>query len=498
MHDDISWRSAPCDRIWTFAALLLAVLGIGAGWPLLLRTTAALQIDYNEGWNAYRDQLAAHLVPLYGSPPDLEITNYPPLSFHLIGLLSHLTGDVTLTGRVISLLSLASVCLLIRVIARQFDAPGNAASCAGLLFAVWLLVWMPNRIGVNDPQLLGMAFEMLGFFCFIRRSESAAALPASALLFAFAVFTKHNLVALPLGAGATLLLNREWRRLSRWATAGLLAAAALFLASEAIDGPYFLAHMMRARAFQLSNILAESGLYLLVFLPCFAIATAWTYRNRSSIRRRPLVLGWLAAHLTAFVFSGGDGTGHNIFFEAIVLDAIIVVIAFRDFFAQRDSGSPAVAALLLALPMLFPLCLLPGKVSASFSEWHALPRLQSEFAKGVSLLRNSALPVLCENLLMCYAAGKPSAFDPFYVLDQIQMGRLDGCRIVELVESQRLGVVEIGDTDVPAPATRRRFTGPFMQALAQRYKVVLRTPELAIWMPAEAAQSPPATPCPSP
>jgi hypothetical protein len=504
MHDNIGQRSAapegtttPCERIWAITALLLAVITISAGWPLLLRTTAALQIDYNEGWNAYRDQLAAHLVPLYSTPPALEITNYPPLSFHLVGLLSHLTGDVTITGRILSLISLAIVCLVIRSITRQFansDCPGT---CAALLFAVWLEVWMPNRIGVNDPQLLGMAFEMMGFYYFIKHSGSGRGMRTSAVLFSLAVFTKHNLIALPLGAGASLLINREWRLLSRWVTAGLLSVALLFLATEIVDGPYFLAHMMRARAYQLSDALWQSIPYLLVFLPFFGIAAAWVHRNRFSARRRPLALSWLAAHVMAFVFSGGDGTGRNMFFEAIVLDAIIVVIAFRDLFARRGSGSAMVAALLLAVPMLFPLCLLPGRVSASMREWHELPRLQDEFARGVSLLRSPASPILCENLLMCYRAGEPSAFDPFFVLDQIKTGRINECEILDLVESQRLGAVEIGDMDAPEPATRLRFTKPFMQALSRRYKVVLRTPRFTILMPADGPQLPAATgmPC---
>jgi hypothetical protein len=488
--------TTPHGRIWTVAAMILAVTAVGAGWPLLLRATYLLQIDYNEGWNAYRDLLAAHWVPLYGKPPDLEITNYPPLSFHLVGLLSHLTAEATITGRMLSLVSLGVVCLASRAIARQFVASGHASTCAALLFVVWLEAWMPTRIGVNDPQLLGMVFEMLGFTCFIKAPVLGRRMLASAAFFAIAIFTKHNLVALPLGAGASLLVGRQWRLLSRWAAAGLIFAVLLLGASRMVDGPYFLAHMLRARAYLLSNVVAESGPYLLVFLPPFAIAAVWVQRNWHDARRRPLALSWLAAHATAFAFSAGDGTGHNIFFEAIVLDAIIAVIAFEDRLARRAAAAPGAAAFLFGLAMFFPLSLLPGKVSAGLSEWHQLARLQDEFAGGVSLLRSAASPVVCENLLMCSLAGKPSAFDPFFVLDQLRTGRIDECAIVDLVEKQRLGAVQIGDSDAPEPATRRRFTSLFMQALSRRYQVVLQTPQFTILLPAGKGQLPSATGAP--
>jgi hypothetical protein len=50
--------------------------------------------------------------------------------------------------------------------------------------------------------------------------------------------------------------------------------------------------------------------------------------------------------------------------------------------------------------------------------------------------------------------------------------------------AQRFGAVEIGSTDTPERARQIRFTGAFMQALARRYKVALRTPDFVIWVPA--------------
>jgi hypothetical protein len=118
------------------------------------------------------------------------------------------------------------------------------------------------------------------------------------------------------------------------------------------------------------------------------------------------------------------------------------------------------------------------------AEWRQLPQAQTAFAAGVALLRGLPGPALCENLLMCERAGKPSVFDTYYVLDQIRLGRVDVRDITAMAVAQRFGAVEIGSTDTPERARQIRFTGAFMQALARRYKVALRTPDFVIWVPA--------------
>ncbi|MDD2704893.1 MAG: glycosyltransferase family 39 protein, partial [Acidocella sp.] len=433
------------ERIWAIAALVLAVLVLAVGWPLLLRSGTGLQLDYDEGWNAARAQSAAHWLPLYAAPPGLDITNYPPLSFHIIGLLSRLTGDATMTGRFLSLVALAALVLLVRAITRQFTAARHAGACAALLFMLWMALWMPNRIGVNDPQLLGMVFEVLGLYAAVSGRKAWTSAP----LFALALFTKHNLVAMPFGVGLSLLVDRRWRRLVAWLAAGALAVMALYLATLAADGPYFLVNLLQPRAYKLADALSQSSTYLLIFLPFILLAGVWVYRNRHDARRRPLVWSWLAAHALAIFFSGGDGAARNMFFEAILLDAVIAVIAGCDYLARNPALTLGRALLLCLLPMLFPLSQLPGRMASGMAEWRQLPQAQTAFVGGVDLLRGVPGPALCENLLMCERAGKSSAFDPYYMLDQIRLGKIEAQDITVMAVTQRFGAVEIGSTDAP-------------------------------------------------
>jgi hypothetical protein len=469
---------------WTLVCLFLLVVAVGTAWPLLLRSGANLQFDYNEGWNAYRAQAAAHFLPLFSAPPGLDITDYPPLSFHLIGLLGRLHLDVVLLGRFLSVLSLLAVCLVIRQLARHCVSCPRAADAAALLFFLWLEMWMPNRVAVDDPQLLGMAFEMAGFACAFRWSRSSGAMAGSAALYAVAVFTKHNLVALPLATAAGLLAGRDWRRLFWWVAAGVLATAVLFALTRALDGPYFLSHLLRERSYSLADAIRQTLSYVSRFLPILAVIGTWVWRNRFSSRKRPLVLGWIFAHATAVLFSGGDGTAGNMFFEALVCDAVIFPLALSDYLACHRVWRAPVVSLVIALPVLVSLAFLPATTAASFREWRNLPRAEADFAEGVTLLRNTGRPVLCENLLMCYRAGKTSAFNPFFVLDQIKTGTFSARTFVDMLENRQLAAVEIGDTDVAEPPGRVRFPASFKRALAACYRVALRTPEFFVAVPA--------------
>src|ERR1700730_5802306 len=98
-----------------FACYALGLLAVARFAGLAVRSTYRYQIIFNEGWNAYHASSASAGTPLYIATPEHTAVTYPPLSFHLVGALSRLTGDLNLTGDVnmigrwLSLLSLVWV-----------------------------------------------------------------------------------------------------------------------------------------------------------------------------------------------------------------------------------------------------------------------------------------------------------------------------------------------------------------------------------------------------
>ncbi|HBK07674.1 MAG TPA: hypothetical protein DDZ81_17780, partial [Acetobacteraceae bacterium] len=313
--------------VWAPALASLVALAAVLLWFPLLRATQPAAIAYNEGWNTYWQQAVASGHLLYGSPPGWTIENYPPLSFHLIGFLGGLFGDTNMAGRGVSLVSLALVCVLAGGITERFSGSRLAGWYAALCPLVWVGVFSANRIAMNDPQFLGMVFELSGFYVYLRRPTAIPALAGSALLFALAVFTKHNLIAGPIAVAAHMLLTRDWRGFAVWAGAGIVVAAAGLAATMAFDGRFFLEHLLSARAADYATGLDINRGYARLFAPAIVMGGLWSARHLASGPCRLLALAWIAATALGVILVFGHGVDKNILFEAMVFNGIVVAVA---------------------------------------------------------------------------------------------------------------------------------------------------------------------------
>ncbi len=472
---------------WAFSrsVLVLGGLAIIVLGPLLLHLTAPGQIDYSEGWNVMRQMQVAKGIPLYATPPHLDETNYPPLSFHLIAILAgFFGGDFNLTGRVTSSVALAALAGLAGWLAKRMTGSRSVGLAAGLVFLLAFALWMPGRVAENDPQPPGMALEMLGFCLVLRSRGRGAGFYASALLFALAVFFKPNLMALPLGVGLALLVECAWGRLAAWVGIGLVTSLALYDLALRVDGPYFLSHLLGARAYSLHDAWHQAGDYILIWLPFIFLGGLWSWQNRHEFDGRVLGSAWLAAQVLGCIFAGGDGVAQNIFFEALWLDAVLAVVALAALPRIWPVRGRRVSFPLLAASFLLPLQKVPGTMIQAVGAWQTTPQRAVGFAEGVAILRAASGPVVCDNLLLCVEAGKPSYFDPYFLRDQMKIGRMPSDAMSNLVLTGTLGAVEIGDTNQPVQAKHRyeRFPAAFFAALPMHYRIVLHTPVMTIWL----------------
>src|SRR5205814_7892838 len=101
-----------------------------------------------------------------------------------------------------------------------------------------------------------------------------------------------------------------------------------------------------------------------------------------------------------------------------------------------------------------------------------MPELESEASQAVELLKARPGPALCENLLLCYEAGKPMLYDAFFVNSQLKTGGINEADIVRMIAGGRFRSIEMelraGET-LQATA-RRRFSANVVQAIAQHYR----------------------------
>jgi hypothetical protein len=485
-----------CLMIVTLIALL--------GFPVR-RTFANVEVNYNEGWNAYRAFMVANRVPLYGTPPHGFGTGtaYPPISFHLIGLLGT-AGTFTLMGRLVSLISLIATGIFVALIVRQGGGSRQIAVFSFLLYEIAIVLLRPDRVGMYDPQLLGEALSTAGLYFYFRNPLSNRLLCVSAIFFCLGGFTKHNLIVFPAAVAIDLLL-RSRKAFLTWAGAMLLSAGLLTALTFLIDGHYFFIQLMGGgggRTYSYHMAWSQYHHYVEKFQCLLVIATAWSiYSFRS---RTLFVSAFILSHALAFLLAGGYGVDLNIFFNALAVTVIICGFALSDisfaFAGSQASVSNSRAALMCAIFFISVMIFVPGQLRRDRQSSRELPAQVKEFDSAVQFVKLRPGPALCESLLLCYEAAKPFEYEPFSVRDQINTGRIKESEALQLLRTRHFQTVQIAlrsdeenlqesallmslGSDQKAPDTDRRFTPNFMQELLEDYQLSMRTSQMAIFCP---------------
>jgi hypothetical protein len=459
---------------WPVAIGLAALLATA----LLVDPVAAISghasRNNNEGWNAYLQQDAMRGTPLYPSPPELVGKNYPPLSFHLIGLASRLTGNVNQTGRWVAILSLALVAALCGGLVRRFTASAPLALYTALNVVIWLAVYMPSRIGVNDPQLLAMVFSLVGFYMYIREPEKLLWLSLSAAVFTVSVFTKHNLLAFPSAVCAHLIVRKWWKGLLVWCGVVACASALVVALTRWIDGPYFFASVLIPRT--RTDSLQVFTAFLTTFQAPVALAVFWSLRRGAQSLRHVMALALILSLVVGAVFAGGDGVDKNIFFDCVLVLIIVGSLLFAEYapLLTGVSRRSFLLAALLAAPALSVALAAPQTLREERGDLLRMPARERDFDLSVALLRSRPGPALCQTLLACFDAGKPLLYDPCYTNIELHVGRIPEEELVAFVESARFRTVQLelawGETTLK-PAARWQFSAGIVDALLKRYHV---------------------------
>src|SRR5215470_11522832 len=106
--------------------MLYAIAAWSFAWPVY-RAFLNIEIENNEGWNAYFADAAMGKMPLYPSADQLITNNYPPLSFYIVGTVGRLVSDPVLAGRLLSLISVIAIATAIALSVRRLGGSGAAA-----------------------------------------------------------------------------------------------------------------------------------------------------------------------------------------------------------------------------------------------------------------------------------------------------------------------------------------------------------------------------------
>ncbi len=476
---DDSNRAGNSPRTDPVVWLVLALGAIGllafARAGLLVRLPVPL--NFNEGWNAYHTADVAAARRLYPDPPEFFFTNYPPLSFYVIAPVGRLLGDQMAGGRLIALLSLAAWIGLVAGVARRLRCSWTESGFGAAMLAVSMFVFNDFYVGVNDPQMLGHALQMLGLLFLLRDRRTLMSLAACAVLFAAGVFVKNNLIALPLAAVAWLLVvdrPNGWRLIALGAGVGA-AGAAICVAAF---GPQFAAQILWPRPYLPAKLFLMSWQWTGQMLLPLGIV-AWLARTSARDRPGIAIAYAVTAIVTGLLFAGGDGVYWNTMFDADCALAIIAALALN----RLTQGSSNIRRLVVPAAYLAA----PALVLAMSATIHWLsPRFwfdprwsEAAAARGViAFMRQHDGPAMCEDLSICYWAGKPMEVDFFNLMGRA--GR-EPWRIEAL--ARRIERREFGVASVEAEPHGRDLGPRFREALHRHYRVDHVSQWGVLWVP---------------
>lgn len=430
-------------RLSTLIACLCLIALLAAIWPIY-RAFLNIEIDGNEGWNAYHADAAMGRMPLYPARELLITNNYPPGSFYIVGAAGRMIGDAVLAGRLLSLLSVAGIAGGVAFVTQRLTGNRAAAGIGAAYFVATMCVAFSGYVGMNDPHLLAQAVMTLGFAAFLRAMERDRGYWAPILLMVAAGFIKHNIIVMPLTAMVWLGMHKPWQFVKCGVLAGC-AVGAGFAVCFAVFGPDFLANLMSPRA-----ILWRQSFGAVGHLQWVAVGLAvWLYvgivrRADPGVRLCSLLI--LLGLVNFFAQKTGMGVDHNALFELVFGVSVAVGLAFAQApllpVAQRFSPD------LLRFIVLLGICLrliVPAQLDAV--RFLADPGFSAEIAAReaamsatVARIKMTPGDVDC-SLLACYRAGKPFALDPFNAGQRITAGRLPADAVSQCVESGKLTVV---------------------------------------------------------
>lgn len=441
----------------TIVILALAIISVIV--PLV---TIGFDVEksYNEGWNAYRAAQVAAGMPLYTGDPT-RLVNYPFLSFYLIAWLKPVFGNVLLIGRGLNVIAFAMTTLLSSLIIRRLGGRPVAmmfgAACVIGFQAIQALDW----IATDEPQMLAQALMLGGLLCYLSGKPDLWRLALCAGLFATGGFIKPNLPAIPLAVSLDLLVE-DRQRFIPWCICCAAALAVFVALSEALSGNGFWPEIFAPRAYEWGGLLYHGRKLLIAFKWPILASVVYLVRPLPSRQRVLLRAFGATAFLCDLSFSGGYGVASNIFLEFTIFLGLTAGLALdpcQEALLQGKFRLPraALAPLVFALPIVTrspyygrP----PLDVTASLT---AYSEEEADFHAATVRLREEPGAALCENLLLCFEAGKPLLLDPFSTNSQILTGRLNEATIVDQIAHHRFAAIELPSRIHPDPEQPHKF-----------------------------------------
>src|SRR6516165_10824437 len=416
-------------------------------WPVY-RAFLNVEIENNEGWNAYFADAAMGRMPLYPSADQLITNNYPPLSFYIVGLAGRFVGDPVLAGRLLSLVAVVAIATAIALSVRRLGGSGVAARISPAFFVATMSRFFMPYVGMNEPQLFSEAIMAFGFLGFLIARSNDRGYVGPVLVMALAGFIKHNVIAMPLTVFLWLGLHRRREAVKCFCAAGIAIITGIAVC-YALFGSNFFLNILSPRHYSLKGEL--SALRDLEWVSVGLLAclyNAWARRHDASVQ----LCSWLIAIALGsyFLQRSGAGVDINAQFDLVIAVAMGLGLAFTQVslwpIARRLRSEQAQSILLLVVcaRLLASKQLQPARLIFDSSFRNEIVMRERAMTDSVERVRRIPGDVTCgKDMLVNYRAGKPFVVDAFNAEQRILAGALPKDAISARVAAGKLTIVEV-------------------------------------------------------
>jgi hypothetical protein len=426
-------------RVTILICLLGLIAFLSTIWPIY-RAFLDIEIDINEGWNAYFADAAIEQGSLYPSRDRLITNNYPPLSFYMVGGFGRLLGDTVLAGRILSFVSVVSIGLGVALGIKQLGGNGTAAAIGALYYIATMCRFFSGYVGMNDPQLLGQAVMTAGFLAFIRAMERKRGYVIPFLIMLAAGFIKHNIIVMPLTCVVWLGIHQP-RQMIKLAIMSVGAITVGFASCHEAYGPDFFANMMTPRTYNWKLALGAVG-----HLQWLAVGlAAWFYAAGKLVDPHVKFCNLIIIiSLVNFFFQKiSEGVASNAQFELVFGVSIGVGLVFAHVpklpVAQHYKPDVLRFVLLLAicLRLLASTNYQPIRLLFVRGFHDEIEVREAAMSSTIARIRITPGDVDC-NTFACYRAGKPFTVDPFNCSQRIKTGNIPPDTLSKLIANGTL------------------------------------------------------------
>jgi hypothetical protein len=324
---------------------------------------------------------------------------------------------------------------------------------------------------------------------YVSRPPTIAGMAAIALLFILGGNIKHNLIEFPLAVFIDLWMVSR-RRAGQFVVLAIPLAAIAIALNIKYGGAFFISNLLHPRTYSVLDAFGDffdtNGAILLPYI----VAIIWVVRNRKDAPRRLICIFFVVALFVDMAFSGGIGIAINIYFGSFLALSIIMGLVVHDVwrtagpFANRSLWRRGVPMVLSA--SLFLTLFLSG-YSRILNALAKMPDEQRQFDAETSFIGAQPGLAMCEMLLHCYDAGKEYVFDTFNSTRLVLSHRLDVSEIVDKIETQQFGAIQLDTPGVTRTRPNQRFPDEVLDAVSQYYVVGYHDAKCVVYVP-KAAQ----------